>query len=216
MVCRRESWIVAGVHDRSSIDDRIRAVREWVGQHYAGRRSQLQVPIYQAGTFTVIVVMSGDGNPCTRARCRPRRPIRAARWCRVSSAAEGARHSARIVEEVLHGTTVGSNTILQRSGPDRADHHARFPRRAGDRPHPHARHVRPHLGQAKPLVPRGIGWRSSSASPQTAASVEPLNEASVIAAGEQLVAARHRGGRHLPDQQLPQSESRAACRGDSA
>ena len=33
------------------------------------------------------------------------------------------------VEEVLHGTTVGSNTILQRSGArDRAHHHARLSR----------------------------------------------------------------------------------------
>ena len=53
------------------------------------------------------------------------------------------------VVEVVHGTTVASNTILQKIGArDRADHHARLSRRARDRPHPHARHVRPDLGEA--------------------------------------------------------------------
>ena len=32
---------------------------------------------------------------------------------------------------------------------NRTDHHARLSRRAGNRPHPHARHVRPDLGQAE-------------------------------------------------------------------
>ena len=41
--------------------------------------------------------------------------------------------------EVLHGTTVGSNTLLQKLGrPLRPDHHPGLSRRAGDRPAAHA------------------------------------------------------------------------------
>ena len=177
----------------------------------------VRVAVDIGGTFTDIVVMSGDGVLHeSKVSTTPDDPSRAVVAGLDALLQELAIPAGR-VEEVLHGTTVGSNTILQRVGrQDRADHHARLPRRAGDRAHPHARHVRPDLGQAQAAgaAPASAGGRRAHRRRRQRGRAAERGERDRgrRAAGGR----RHRGGRHLPDQQLPQSRARAARRGDPA
>ena len=68
----------------------------------------------------------------------------------------------------------------------------------------------------KPLVPRRHRLEVAERIAADGSVVEPLDEASVVAAAQQLVGGRHRGRRRLPHQQLPQPRPRAAHRGDPA
>ena len=146
------------------------------------------------------------GRPEPRRRRRARRP------------AEGAGHCARAsVEEVLHGTTVGSNTILQRSGARTGLITTR-----GFRDVLEIGRIRmPDMfdltwDKPKPLVPRRHRLEVAERIAADGSVVEPLNEASVDRSRRAARGRRHRGDRHLPDQQLPQSGARAAHRGDPA
>ena len=121
------------------------------------------------------------------------------------------------VEEVLHGTTVGSNTILQRSGARTGLITTR-----GFRDVLEIGRIRmPDMfdltwDKPKPLVPRRHRLEVVERIAADGSIVEPLSEASVILAGERLVGRGHPGGRRVPHQQLPQSRARAADRDDFA
>ena len=121
------------------------------------------------------------------------------------------------VEEVLHGTTVGSNTLLQRSGARTGLITTR-----GFRDVLEIGRIRmPDMfdltwDKPKPLVPRRHRLEVAERIAADGSVVEPLDEASVVAAGAAIVRSRHRGRRRLPHQQLPQSRPRAAHRGDPA
>src|SRR6476469_8083582 len=94
------------------------------------------------------------------------------------------------IAEVLHGTTVGSNTILQRKGAKTGLITTR-----GFRDVLEIGRIRmPDMfdltwDKPKPLVPRRHRFEITERMAADCAIVEPLSEASVIAAGEQLVAA---------------------------
>jgi len=142
------------------------------------------------GTFTDIVVMSGDGILHeSKVSTTPDDPSRAVvAGLQMLLAELGV--AASLVEEVLHGTTVGSNTILQRSGARTGLITTR-----GFRDVLEIGRIRmPDMfdltwDKPKPLVPRRHRLEVTERIAADCAIVEPLSEASVIAAGEQLVAA---------------------------
>ena len=121
------------------------------------------------------------------------------------------------VEEVLHGTTVGSNTLLQRSGARTGLITTR-----GFRDVLEIGRIRmPDMfdltwDKPKPLVPRRHRLEVAERIAADGSVVEPLDEASVVAAAQQLSEAGIEVDRHLPHQQLPQPRPRAAHRGDPA
>ena len=170
----------------------LRQARCGIGEEELGTVMQggVRAAVDIGGTFTDIVVMSGDGvlheSKISTTPDDPSRAVVAGLQALLAELGDrrrarrggAARHHGRLQH---HPAAVGRQ--------DRADHHARLPRRAGDRPHPHARHVRPHLGQAASRWCRaGIGWRSPSASPPTAASSSRSTRRACVAAGEQLAA----------------------------
>ena len=101
------------------------------------------------------------------------------------------------IAEVLHGTTVGSNTILQRSGARTGLITTR-----GFRDVLEIGRIRmPDMfdltwDKPKPLVPRRHRLEVAERIAADGSVVEPLNEASVIAAGE--AAGRRRASRRSP------------------
>ena len=103
------------------------------------------------------------------------------------------------IAEVLHGTTVGSNTILQRKGARTGLITTR-----GFRDVLEIGRIRmPDMfdltwDKPKPLVPRRHRLEVAERMAADGSSVEPLSEASVITAGEAACGRGHRGGRHLP------------------
>ncbi len=100
--------------------------------------------------------------------------------------------------------------------PDRSHHHPRLSRRAGDRPHPHARHVRPDVGQAQaagPAPPSPGGGRAHRRRRQRGRAARRGERRRRRPAA---LGGRHRVRRRLPHQQLPQPRPRAAHRGDPA
>jgi N-methylhydantoinase A len=150
----------------------------------------VRVAVDIGGTFTDIVVMSGDGVLHeSKVSTTPGDPSRAVVTGLDALLRELAIPSAR-VEEVLHGTTVGSNTILQRSGAKTGLITTR-----GFRDVLEIGRIRmPDMfdltwDKPKPLVPRRYRFEIVERMAADGSVVEPLNEASVIAAGEQLAAA---------------------------
>jgi N-methylhydantoinase A len=150
----------------------------------------MRVAVDIGGTFTDIVVMSGDGVLHeSKVATTPDDPSRAVVAGLDAVLRELAIPSAR-VEEVLHGTTVGSNTILQRSGAKTGLITTR-----GFRDVLEIGRIRmPDMfdltwDKPKPLVPRRHRLEVAERIAADGAIVEPLSEASVTAAGEQLVAA---------------------------
>jgi N-methylhydantoinase A len=76
----------------------------------------IRVAIDIGGTFTDIVVMSGDGTLHeSKVSTTPDDPSRAV-VVGVSAPLADLGLAPATVVEVLHGTTVGSNTLMQRSG----------------------------------------------------------------------------------------------------
>jgi N-methylhydantoinase A len=150
----------------------------------------VRVAVDIGGTFTDIVVMSGDGVLHeSKVSTTPDDPSRAVVAGLGALLQELAIRSAR-VEEVLHGTTVGSNTILQRAGAKTGLITTR-----GFRDVLEIGRIRmPDMfdltwDKPKPLVPRRHRFEITERMAADGSVVEPLNEASVLAAGEQLVAA---------------------------
>ena len=150
----------------------------------------VRVAVDIGGTFTDIVIMSGDGVLHeSKVSTTPDDPSRAVVTGLKTLLQELAIPSSR-VEEVLHGTTVGSNTILQRSGAKTGLITTR-----GFRDVLEIGRIRmPDMfdltwDKPKPLVPRRHRLEITERMAAAGSVVEPLNEASVIAAGEQLAAA---------------------------
>ena len=115
------------------------------------------------------------------------------------------------IAEVLHGTTVGSNTILQRKGAKTGLITTR-----GFRDVLEIGRIRmPDMfdltwEKPKPLVPRRHRMEVTERMAADGSTVEPLSEASVIAAGKTSGRRGHRSGRHRLHQQLSQPGSRVA------
>jgi N-methylhydantoinase A len=150
----------------------------------------VRVAVDIGGTFTDIVVMSGDGVLHERkVATTPDDPSRAV-VAGLDAVLRELAIPANRVEEVLHGTTVGSNTILQRSGAKTGLITTR-----GFRDVLEIGRIRmPDMfdltwDKPKPLVPRRHRFEIGERIAADGSVVEPLNEASVLAAGEQLVAA---------------------------
>src|SRR5215510_4343845 len=149
-----------------------------------------RVAIDIGGTFTDIVVMSGDGTLHeSKVSTTPDDPSRAVVSGLDALLAElGV--AAGNVAEVLHGTTVGSNTILQRSGARTGLITTR-----GFRDVLEIGRIRmPDMfdltwDKPKPLVQRRHRFEITERIAADGSVVEALNEASVIAAAEQLAAA---------------------------
>ena len=154
------------------------------------KQAGVRVAVDIGGTFTDIVVMSGDGVLHeSKVSTTPDDPSRAVVTGLDALLRELAIPSSR-VEEVLHGTTVGSNTILQRSGAKTGLITTR-----GFRDVLEIGRIRmPDMfdltwDKPKPLVPRRHRFEIAERMAADGSVVEPLNEASVTTAGEQLAAA---------------------------
>ena len=152
--------------------------------------SSIRVAIDIGGTFTDIVVMSGDGTLHeSKVSTTPDDPSRAVVVGLSALLAELGLAPACVVE-VLHGTTVGSNTLVQRSGARTGLITTR-----GFRDVLEIGRIRmPDMfdltwEKPKPLVPRRHRLEVVERIAADGSIVEPLNEASVLATGEQLVAA---------------------------
>src|SRR5499427_841302 len=152
--------------------------------------SSIRVAIDIGGTFTDIVVMSGDGTLHeSKVSTTPDDPSRAVVVGLSALLAELGVASVSVVE-ILHGTTVGSNTLVQRSGARTGLITTR-----GFRDVLEIGRIRmPEMfdltwDKPKPLVPRRHRLEVSERIAADGSIVEPLNEAEVIAAGEELLAA---------------------------
>src|SRR5215470_8137491 len=152
--------------------------------------SSIRVAIDIGGTFTDIVVMSGDGTLHeSKVSTTPDDPSRAVVVGLSALLAELGVASVSVVE-ILHGTTVGSNTLVQRSGARTGLITTR-----GFRDVLEIGRIRmPDMfdltwDKPKPLVPRRHRLEVVECIAADGSIVEALDEASVLAAGEQLVAA---------------------------
>jgi N-methylhydantoinase A len=152
--------------------------------------SSIRVAVDIGGTFTDIVVMSGDGTLHeSKVSTTPDDPSRAVVAGLSALLAELGVVPVAVVE-ILHGTTVGSNTLVQRSGARTGLITTR-----GFRDVLEIGRIRmPDMfdltwDKPKPLVPRRHRLEVVERIAADGSIVEPLDEASVLAAGEQLVAA---------------------------
>jgi N-methylhydantoinase A len=153
-------------------------------------RAGVRVAVDIGGTFTDIVLMTGGGtlheSKVSTTPDDPSRTVVVGLDALLKEVGVDAAH----VEEVLHGTTVGSNTILQRSGARTGLITTR-----GFRDVLEIGRIRmPDMfdltwDKPKPLVPRRHRLEIFERIAADGSMVEPLNEASVMAAAEQLAAA---------------------------
>ena len=160
------------------------------GQDIITMQAGVRVAVDIGGTFTDIVVMSGDAVLHeSKVSTTPDDPSRAV-VTGLNALLRELSIPSGLVEEVLHGTTVGSNTILQRSGAKTGLITTR-----GFRDVLEIGRIRmPDMfdltwDKPKPLVPRRHRFEITERMAADGGVVEPLNEASVIAAGVQLAAA---------------------------
>jgi N-methylhydantoinase A len=153
-------------------------------------KSDVRVAVDIGGTFTDIVVMAGDGVLHESKVSTTSDDLSRAVVAGLDVLLQELGIAAGNVEEVLHGTTVGSNTILQRSGAKTGLITTR-----GFRDVLEIGRIRmPDMfdltwDKPKPLVPRRLRLEIVERVAADGSIVEPLSEASVIAAGEELVAA---------------------------
>jgi N-methylhydantoinase A len=153
-------------------------------------QGDVRVAVDIGGTFTDIVVMSRGGVLHeSKVSTTPDDPSRGVVAGLDALLKELSIPAAR-VEEVLHGTTVGSNTLLQRTGAKTGLITTR-----GFRDVLEIGRIRmPDMfdltwDKPKPLVPRRHRLEVVERMAADGSVVEPLNEASVLAAGDQLAAA---------------------------
>ena len=178
---------------------------------------RVRVAVDIGGTFTDIVVMSGDGVLHeSKISTTPDEPSRGV-VTGLRALLEELGIPPASVEEVLHGTTVGSNTILQRSGARTGLITTR-----GFRDVLEIGRIRmPDMfdltwDKPKPLVPRRHRLEVSRAHRRRRQRRRAADRGERDCRRRAARGRRHRGGRHLPHQQLSQSRARAACRGDPA
>jgi len=143
----------------------------------------VRVAVDIGGTFTDIVVMAGDGVLSeSKVSTTPDDPSRAV-VAGVAALLEELDLNPARVEEVLHGTTVGSNTLLQRSGARTGLITTR-----GFRDVLEIGRIRmPDMfdltwDKPKPLVPRRHRLEVAERIAADGSVVEPLDEASVVVA----------------------------------
>ena len=138
---------------------------QFVGSRLRPADMQFRVGVDIGGTFTDIVFLGDDGERIYTKKVSSTVDdyARAIVDGLAQVIAERSVGGADIVE-LLHGTTVASNAILELKGAtDRADHHAGLPRRAGD---PHAadaaalRHVLDQAAAAGRAAPAHRGGRA--------------------------------------------------------
>jgi N-methylhydantoinase A len=153
-------------------------------------RDGVRVAVDIGGTFTDIVVMAGDGVLSeSKVSTTPDDPSRAV-VTGVAALLEELKLDPAGVEEVLHGTTVGSNALLQRSGARTGLITTR-----GFRDVLEIGRIRmPDMfdltwDKPKPLVPRRYRLEVAERMAADGSVVEPLDEASVVAAARQLTEA---------------------------
>jgi len=151
----------------------------------------VRVAVDIGGTFTDIVVLSGDGVLHeSKVSTTPDDPSSAV-VAGLAGLLKELAIPASSVKEVLHGTTVGSNTILQRSGARTGLITTR-----GFRDVLEIGRIRmPDMfdltwDKPKPLVPRRHRLEVRERMAADGTVVEALAEADVIAAGEELARAR--------------------------
>lgn len=155
----------------------------------AREQSAVRVAVDVGGTFTDIVVMTSDGILHeSKVSTTPDDPSRGVVDGLAALLAElGIATSS--VAEVLHGTTVGSNTILQRAGAKTGLITTR-----GFRDVLEIGRIRmPDMfdltwDKPKPLVPRRHRLEVTERIAADGTIIHPLSEADVIAAAEQLIA----------------------------
>jgi N-methylhydantoinase A len=150
----------------------------------------IRVAVDIGGTFTDIVVMSGDGALHeSKVSTTPDDPSRAV-VAGLSALLAELGFAPVSVAEILHGTTVGSNTLVQRSGARTGLITTR-----GFRDVLEIGRIRmPDMfdltwDKPKPLVPRRHRLEVVERIAADGSIVEPLDEASVLAAGDELLAA---------------------------
>jgi N-methylhydantoinase A len=159
-------------------------------QRIVTMQAGVRVAVDIGGTFTDIVVMSSDGTLHeSKVSTTPEDPSRAV-VVGLDALLGELGIPANGIEEVLHGTTVGSNTILQRSGARTGLITTR-----GFRDVLEIGRIRmPDMfdltwDKPKPLVARRHRLEAIERIAADGSVVAPLNEDSVIAAGEKLEAA---------------------------
>jgi N-methylhydantoinase A len=151
--------------------------------------SAARVAVDVGGTFTDIVVMTPDGIMHeSKVSTTPDDPSRAVVDGLASLLAELNVPPASVAE-ILHGTTVGSNTILQRTGARTG-----LITTSGFRDVLEIGRIRmPDMfdltwDKPKPLVPRRHRLEVRERIAADGAVIEPLSEADVVAAAEKLIA----------------------------
>jgi N-methylhydantoinase A len=150
----------------------------------------LRVAVDIGGTFTDIVVLSPAGVLHeSKIATTPDDPSRAV-VAGLEALLRELALAPHLIAEVLHGTTVGSNTLLQRSGARTGLITTR-----GFRDVLEIGRIRmPDMfdlswDKPKPLVPRRYRLEVDERIAADGSIVAPLNERDVVTAGEQLVAA---------------------------
>jgi N-methylhydantoinase A len=150
----------------------------------------LRVAVDIGGTFTDIVVLSSGGVLHeSKIATTPDDPSRAV-VAGLEALLRELALAPHLVAEVLHGTTVGSNTILQRTGARTGLITTR-----GFRDVLEIGRIRmPDMfdlswDKPKPLVPRRYRLEVGERIAADGSIVEPLNERDVVTAGERLAAA---------------------------
>ena len=150
----------------------------------------MRVAVDIGGTFTDIVVLSSGGVLHeSKIATTPDDPSRAV-VAGLEALLRELALAPQLVAEVLHGTTVGSNTILQRTGARTGLITTR-----GFRDVLEIGRIRmPDMfdltwDKPKPLVPRRYRLEVGERIAADGSIVEPLNESDVVTAGERLAAA---------------------------
>ena len=151
---------------------------------------RLRVAVDIGGTFTDIVVLSSGGVLHeSKVATTPDDPSRAV-VAGLEALLRELALAPHLIAEVLHGTTVGSNTILQRTGARTGLITTR-----GFRDVLEIGRIRmPDMfdlswDKPKPLVPRRYRLEVGERIAADGSIVEPLNEGDVVMAGERLAAA---------------------------
>ena len=178
--------------------------------------TRFRVGVDIGGTFTDIVFLGEGGERFTKKVSSTVDNYATAIVDGLSALiAERGLSSADIVE-LLHGTTVASNAILELKGAAyRADHHARLPRRAGDPHAADAAALRPVVDQAAAAGRAPSARRGRRADRCQGRGGTPSCDEADVERAVRLSAGREgRGDRRLPAALLPQPGARADGQAD--
>ena len=153
------------------------------------------------GTFTDIVLLDEDGNVISKKISSSVENYALAIVEGLESVFAGHGVAPGEVAEIMHGTTVASNAILERAGARVGTGHQQgLPRRAGAAQPADAAALRPHLGEAPAAggaLPADGGGRAGERRGRGRASAGPRRRE---AGGAAVARRRGRGHRDLPRQ----------------